>query len=151
MLTPWFWLILTVVFALIELVCAFNLVTIWFAISAMIMIFVSGLTDALPPSIRLKLYIGVFLLIAIVLLIFTRPGIVKKLKIGKTKTNVDALIGCGAFVIKKIPINGKGEIKINGQIWTAIAESGDAIEEGKECTVIRIEGVKALVSEKTKG
>jgi membrane protein implicated in regulation of membrane protease activity len=148
MLTPWFWLVLMVVFTLIELVSAFTLVTIWFALSALIMVFVSGLTELLSASIRFQLHIGLFLLIAIVLLVFTRPLAIKKLKVGKAKTNVDALIGRDALVTKKIVKYGKGEVKVNGQIWTAISETNDEIGEGIECNVIRIEGVKAVVSRK---
>jgi membrane protein implicated in regulation of membrane protease activity len=148
MLTPWFWLALVVVFALIELVSAFNLVTIWFAISALLMIFISGLTELLSSPIRFRLHIGLFLLIAIVLLVFIRPIALKKLKVGKIKTNVNDLVGREAIVTKRIGKYEKGEIKIQSQIWTAIAENNDELEGGTECTVIRIEGVKAIVQRK---
>jgi membrane protein implicated in regulation of membrane protease activity len=148
MLTPWFWLVLFVVFSFIEFLCAFNLVTIWFAISALLMIFVSGLTELLSLPIRFRLHIGLFLIIAIVLLVFTRPIAIKKLKVGKVKTNVNDLVGREAIVTKKIGKYEKGEIKIQGQIWTAITENNDEIEGGTECTVMRIEGVKAIVQRK---
>jgi membrane protein implicated in regulation of membrane protease activity len=144
-LTPWFWLALFVVFTIIEFASAFNLITIWFAISALLMVFISGLTELLSSPIRFRLHIGLFLLIAIVLLIFTRPVAIKKLKVGKVKTNVNDLVGREAIVTKRIGKYEKGEIKIQGQIWTAIAENNDEIEAGTECTVIRIEGVKAIV------
>ena len=147
-LTPWFWLALTIVFSLIELACSFNLVTIWFAISALIMIFVSGLTELLDTPIRFRLHLGIFLFIAILLLLFTRPVAVKKLKVGKVKTNVDDLIGRDALVIKEISKYEKGEVKIHGQIWTAISDGDEAIAENTECVIIRIEGVKAVVRKK---
>jgi membrane protein implicated in regulation of membrane protease activity len=148
-LTPWFWLALTVVFALIELACSFNLVTIWFAISAFAMIFVSGLTELLDTPVRFRLHLGIFLGLAIVSLVFTRPIAIKKLKVGKVKTNVDDLIGRDALVIKGISKYGKGEIKIKGQIWTAISDADEEITENAECVIIRIEGVKAVVRKKT--
>jgi membrane protein implicated in regulation of membrane protease activity len=147
-LTPWFWLALTVAFTLIELACSFNLVTIWFAISSFIMIFVSGLTELLDTPIRFRLHLGIFLFIAIVLLIFTRPIAVKKLKVGKIKTNVDDLIGRDALVVKGISKYGKGEVKIRGQIWTAISDTDEEIAENTECVIIRIEGVKTVVRKK---
>jgi membrane protein implicated in regulation of membrane protease activity len=109
------------------------------------MIFLSGVTELLDAPIRFRLHIGLFLLIAIVLLVFTRPIAIKKLRVGKVKTNVDALIGEEALVTKKIAKFGKGEIKVKGQIWTAISENNTEIEEGTVCTVVRIEGVKAVV------
>ncbi|MDR0554372.1 MAG: NfeD family protein [Treponema sp.] len=147
-LTPWFWLALTVVFTIIELACAFNLVTIWFAIASFLMIFISGLTELLDTPIRFRLHIGIFLVIAIVLLVFTRPIAIKKLKVGKIKTNVDDLIGRDALVVKNISKFGKGEIKIRGQIWTAISDTDEDIAENTECVITRIEGVKAVVRKK---
>jgi membrane protein implicated in regulation of membrane protease activity len=112
------------------------------------MIFVAGLTELLDTPIRFRLHIGLFLLIAIVLLAFTRPIAMKKFKVGKVKTNVNDLVGMDGLVTKKITKFGKGEIKIKGQIWTAISENDNDIEEGTECVVIRIEGVKAIVKNK---
>jgi membrane protein implicated in regulation of membrane protease activity len=137
-----------VVFTLIELASSFNLITIWFAISSLIMIFISGLTELFSAPIRFRLHIGIFLLIAILLLVLTRPIAIKKLKVGKIKTNVNDLVGRDALVTKQITKFSKGEVKIKGQIWTAIAENDDDIEEGKECIVVRIEGVKAIVKNK---
>lgn len=147
-LTPWFWLVLMAVLTLIELACSFNLVTIWFAASAFIMIFVSGLTELLDAPIRFRLHLGIFLGLAILLLVFTRPIAVKKLKVGKVKTNVDDLIGRDALVVKGISKYGKGEVKVKGQIWTAISDTDEEIAENTECVIIRIEGVKAIVRKK---
>jgi len=147
-LTPWFWLALTVVFSLIELACSFNLVTIWFAISAFVVVFVSGLTDTLWPLISFRINVGIFLALSVLLLVFTRPVAIKKLKMGKVKTNVDALAGKDALVIKAIEKFNRGEIKIGGQIWTAISEDGGEIPENTECVIVRIEGVKAVVRKK---
>jgi membrane protein implicated in regulation of membrane protease activity len=143
--SPWFWLALTVLFTLIEFLSAFSLTTIWFALSAVLMVFISGFTELIDAPIRFRLHIGLFLVIAIVLLVFTRPVAIKKLKVGKAKTNVDALVGEKALVTRKIEKFGKGEIKIKGQIWTAVSEDNSEIAEGGECEVLRIEGVKAVV------
>jgi membrane protein implicated in regulation of membrane protease activity len=144
-LTPWFWLSAMIVFSLIELACSFNLVTIWFALSALIMVFVSGFTELFSEPIRFRLHIGLFLLLAIILLVFTRPVAIRKFKVGKTKTNVDELSGLPALVTQKITEFEKGQVKIKGQIWTAMSEKGEAIAEGTKCTVMRIEGVKVIV------
>jgi membrane protein implicated in regulation of membrane protease activity len=149
MLSPWFWLAAAVVFGLIELASSFNLTTVWFAISALITTLLAGvIPDALSPATRLKLYIGVFLGVGVVLLVLTRPLAVKILKIGRVKTNVDALTGQPAVVTKKIPAAGRGEVRINGQIWTAVAEDAGEIDENTECVVLKIEGVKAFVRKK---
>ena len=147
-LTPWFWLALMVVFILIELACSFNLITIWFALSSFLMIFISGLTELLDSPVIFRLHLGIFISMAILLLIFTRPIVIRKFKVGKIKTNVDDLINKDALIVKSISKFGKGEIKIQGQIWTAISDDDNEIAENTECVIVRIEGVKAVVRKK---
>ena len=134
----WVWVALVIIFALIE-AFTFGLTTIWFAISAFVMVFLSFIIKPLPVQII------IFLLIAGVLLFFTRPIAIKKLKTGKVKTNVDSLVGMHALVTKKISEFDRGEVKLNGQFWTSRSEDGSTIEEGTKCEVVRIEGVQAIV------
>ena len=138
---PWFWLGMVIVFTVIEIFTA-GLTTIWFAIGSIPMIFLSFL------PIPFLYQVLIMLVISIVLLIFTRPFFVKKLNANKEKTNVDALIGKTALVTKKITKFEKGEVKIDGKIWTAKSVSDEDIEEGTECLLQRIEGVTAIVSKK---
>jgi membrane protein implicated in regulation of membrane protease activity len=144
-LSPWFWLALTVIFSLLELACAFNLITIWFAISSFLMIFISGFTEMLDKSIRFRLHLGIFLGLSVILFIFTRPVAIRKLKIGKEKTNVNSLIEQEAIVTKKITKFERGEIKLQGKYWTAISENSEEIDEGNNCIIIKFDGVKAVV------
>ena len=138
---PWFWLAMAIIFTLIEVFTA-GLTTIWFAIGSVPMIFLSFL------PIPFLYQVLIMLVISIVLLIFTRPFFVKKLNANKEKTNVDALIGKTALVTKKITKFEKGEVKIDGKIWTAKSVSEEDLEEGTECLLQRIEGVTAIVSKK---
>ena len=95
------------------------LATIWAAISAFFMIFISR------TSIPFKWQLLIFLAITIILIIFTRPFAVKKLKLGKDKMNVNALEGQEVIVTKAIKEFEKGEVKAkNGVFWTA-ASSND--------------------------
>jgi len=134
----WIWVALVIIFAVIE-AFTFGLTTIWFAISAFVMVFLSFLKIPLPVQII------IFLLISGVLLFFTRPIAVKKFKTGRVKTNVDSLVGMHALVTRKISEFDRGEVKLNGQFWTARSEDGSTINEGIKCEVVRIEGVQAIV------
>lgn len=138
---PWFWLGMAIIFTLIEVFTA-GLTTIWFAIGSIPMIFLSFL------PIPFLYQVLIMLVISIVLLIFTRPFFVKKLNANKEKTNIDALIGKTALVTKKITKFEKGEVKIDGKIWTAKSVSDEDLEEGTECLLQSIEGVTAIVSKK---
>ena len=138
---PWFWLAMAIIFTLIEVFTA-GLTTIWFAIGSIPMIFLSFL------PIPFLYQVLIMLVISIVLLIFTRPFFVKKLNANKEKTNVDALIGKTALVTKKITKFEKGEVKIDGKIWTAKSVSDEDLDAGTECLLQSIEGVTAIVSKK---
>ena len=69
---PWFWLGMAIIFTLIEVFTA-GLTTIWFAIGSIPMIFLSFL------PIPFLYQVLIMLVISIVLLIFTRPFVMKKL------------------------------------------------------------------------
>jgi membrane protein implicated in regulation of membrane protease activity len=134
----WIWLGLAIVLAVIEGL-TLGLTTIWFAIAALVMVFVSFL------PIPLLFQLLIFAAISAALLFFTRPIAIKKFKVGRVKTNVDSLVGKHALVIKQIAEFERGEVKLNGQIWSAKTEDGAAITEGTKCEVVRIEGVQAIV------
>jgi membrane protein implicated in regulation of membrane protease activity len=134
----WIWVALTIIFALIE-IFTFGLTTIWFALAALVLVFLSFLP--IPLTFQILIFLG----LSALLLIFTRPVAIKKLKMGKEKTNVDSLVGKSALVIKTISEFEKGEVKINGQIWSARAEDNSIITAGTRCEVLRIEGVQAIV------
>jgi len=134
----WIWVALVIIFALIE-VFTLGLTTVWFAIAALIMVFLSFI------QIPLTVQALIFLVIATLLLIFTRPLAVKKFKIGQEKTNVDSLIGKHALVVKTIGEFERGEVKINGLIWSARSDDNTEITEGSKCEILRIEGVQLIV------
>jgi len=134
----WIWVALTIVFAIIE-AFTLGLTTIWFALASIVMVFLSFL------HIPLIYQILIFLAVSAVLLIFTRPVALKKFKAGREKTNVDGLIGKNALVTKKISEFENGEVKLNGQIWSARSHDGSELSEGTKCEVVRIEGVHAIV------
>ena len=129
---------LVVIFAVIE-ICTLGLTTVWFAIAALAMVFLSLLK--IPLSVQILIFLG----ISAALLIFTRPLAVKKLKMGREKTNVDSLVGKQALVLRTITEFEKGEVKVSGQIWSARTENNTEITEGTKCEVLRVEGVQLIV------
>jgi len=127
-----------VVFAVIEAV-TFGLATIWFAVGAVAAIAASAI------GLNFYMQTAVFFVVSIVLLYFTRPIAKEYLKIGAQKTNVSEIIGQKGIVKKRILPHETGQVKIKGQIWTAVSEDGKEIEEKSEVFVTGVEGVKAIV------
>lgn len=140
---PWFWLAVAILCTVIE-AFTFGLATIWFAIGAVVMIFLSFAPIPFPWQIL------IFLVMSSLLLIFSRPLAIKKLKVGKEKTNTDGLIGKNALVVKEITHFDKGEVKIHGVIWSAMATDEGKIPEGCECIIESIEGATLKVRPKDK-
>ncbi|MGP1595276.1 MAG: NfeD family protein [Treponema sp.] len=135
---PWFWFILAVVFVIIELI-TFGLTTIWAAISAICLIFISLMP--VPFTVQAIL----FALLTLVLILFTRPFVQKKLQSGQEKTNTAALIGKHIMLQKEITPYEKGEAKINGLVWSVRSIHDVPIACGTECIIEKIEGVTLVV------
>ncbi|MCI8609936.1 MAG: NfeD family protein [Firmicutes bacterium] len=133
------WLALALIFLVIEGI-SIGLTSIWFAAGAFVALLLS-LFDA-----AIWLQIAVFLIVSICLLVFTRKIFVEKLKAGSEKTNVDALIGEEGLVIAEIQPFATGQVKVGGQIWTAVGQdTGMSIEKDTLIKVAAIEGVKLVV------
>lgn len=140
------WLALTAVLLIIEIV-TLGLTTIWFAAGALFAFFAALL------GMSQGIQIGVFAVVSVVLLFFTRPLAVKYLNTKTIKTNTEALVGKTARVIEDINnLKGQGQVVINGLEWTA-RSSDDTIvfKTGDAVTVVGIEGVKLIVEGQKKG
>ena len=136
------WISIAIILGIIESVTV-NLVTVWFALGALGGFVTAFFTDSvLIQSI-------VFLVISILMLIFTRPLAKKLLSDRIVPTNSDRIIGEEALVTEKIDlISGSGQVKIMGQIWSAKSADKSVIDENEMVMVEKIEGVCAVVSRK---
>ena len=79
--------------------------------------------------------------------LFYRPIALKLLHAKREKTNADSLIGKKAVVLQTITEWEKGQVKINGVVWTASSVDGAVIPAGDECIIEKIEGVTLIVKE----
>jgi len=134
----WIWVALVIIFAIIE-VFTLGLTTVWFALGALVMVFLSFI------KIPLSFQILIFLAISAALLVFTRPVAIKKFKMGREKTNVESFAGKHVLITKAIREFEKGEAKLNGLVWTARSENDAEIAAGTKCEIIRVEGVQLIV------
>ncbi|MGI6012533.1 MAG: NfeD family protein [Ruminococcus sp.] len=134
------WLVLLVVLIAIEII-TLGLSTIWFAGGALVA-FIAALFHA-PVTVQVIL----FLIVSILLLVFTRPVAVKYLNHGRVKTNVESLIGKRAVVSETIDnIRSAGHVTVNGLEWMARSrDDGEIIEKEEIVRIIRVEGVKLIV------
>ncbi len=138
------WIGLLVAFLVVE-ACTVQLVSIWFAVGSLCAL-VANLFETTPA-----LQLTIFLVASMVCLLITRP-LVKKFTASKIiKTNADRCIGETAVVTEEINnLSAKGQVKVNGNVWSARAEDGNVIPEGAEVLIKRMEGVKLIVHIKEK-
>ena len=134
------WLAVFVVTVVIE-IATLGLTTIWFAGGALVALIISLFN---PP---VAVQIAVFIVVSVVLLIFTRPIATKHFNKKMVATNVDSVPGETGIVSMNIDnIAATGTVMIKGMEWTARTESDDLkIEKGAKVKVLRVEGVKVIV------
>ena len=133
------WLIIAGLFFIGE-IATVGFLIFWFGIGALIAMIVSLFTT------NIVIQTTVFLVSSTILIFATKPFVKKFADVKKTNTNVYSIIGKKALVIKTIdPIHSIGQIKLNGEVWTAESENNEIIEEGLEVEVKEIKGVKAIV------
>ena len=133
------WLLLAGLFFIGEMITVGFLI-FWLGIGALLAMIVSFFTT------NIIIQTAVFVISSIILILATKPFVKRFVDVKKINTNVFSIIGKKALVIKEIdPINAKGQIKVNSEIWSAESENGEKIEEGSEVEIIRINGVKAIV------
>lgn len=137
------WLAAVVVLLVIE-IATLGLTTIWFAGGAL----VAGIAAALGAGRVVQAVI--FLIVSLILLIFTRPVAVKYLNVNRTRTNAESLIGKEAVVTQTIEnLKNQGQVIVNGIEWTARTDDNEAsIEKDTIVEIERIEGVKLIVKKK---
>ena len=134
------WLVLLVVFLAAE-AATVSMVSLWFAVSALVALLVALLGG--PGWLQGTL----FLVISAVLLALLRPIVRRYISPRITATNVDSVIGSTGLVTAAIDnVSAAGQVKLGAMEWTARSTSGQPIPVGTLVKVDRIEGVKAFVS-----
>ena len=137
------WLIIAILFFILEMIGP-GFLLFWLGVGALITMVVSIFVDSVG------IQIGIFTVSSILLLFCTRPLAKKFTKNDTTPTNAYSIIGKNGIVVKDInSIKGIGQIKVNGEIWSAKTLSNEIIPEGEFVTVLKLDGVKAIV-EKSK-
>lgn len=134
------WLIISGICLIIEILTVGFLV-FWFAIGALVAMVASFFTDSIVVQST------IFLVTSVFLLFFTKSFIKRFVnKDSKTVTGSFAVIGKTGIVTKEINTNlAQGQVRIDGDIWSAKTETGEILPEGTQVKVLRLSGVKVIV------
>lgn len=134
------WLIVAAALAIAEIATT-GFFVLWFAVGAV----VAAAAAALGVGIVGQLL--VFLAVSGVLVVFTRPLVHRLVEKRRPafRTNVDALVGKVGTVVRKVdPLDVSGQVKVQGEVWTAVTRGGP-IPRGAMVVVERVDGVKLHV------
>jgi Membrane protein implicated in regulation of membrane protease activity len=137
----YFWLILAGIFVIAE-IATVGFLIFWLSLGSLCAMLTSFFTD------NIIIQTAVFVVTSVLFIFLTRPLAKKLAKTDNTLvTNAFSIIGKKAIVIKEVnPTLGVGQIKIDGQVWTAKSTNEEIISEGTEVLILNIDGVKAVVS-----
>lgn len=132
------WLIIAGICLILEIFTE-GFLMIWFGIGALAAMGVSFLVDSII------IQFVTFLVVSTILVLCTRK-LAKKIEPQNVATNVYTVIGKKATVSTTIDnTKGQGQIKVDGDIWSAKNEVDEIIPEGSSVEILRIEGVKTVV------
>lgn len=134
------WLIIAGIFLIFEIFTA-GFLLFWLSIGALITMIVSFFTS------NIAIQTAVFVVSSTILIFATKPFVKKFAKTKTVKTNAFSIVGQNGIVIKDIDsINSKGQIKVDGEVWSAVGKNDINIEKGTEVEIVEIKGVKAIVT-----
>ena len=133
------WLIASGVFFIIEIFTVGFLI-FWLGIGALLAMFISFLTN------NIIIQTAVFVISSGILIFATKPLVNKLTKTETVPTNVYSVVGKKGIVIEDINYStGTGQIKSEGEVWSAKTNEQINIPKGTEIEIESIDGVKVIV------
>lgn len=133
------WLIASGVFFIIEIFTVGFLI-FWLGIGALLAMLTSFLTD------NVIIQTAVFVISSGILIFATKPLVNKLTKTETVPTNVYSVVGKKGIVIEDINYStGTGQIKSEGEVWSAKTKEQINIPKGTEIEIESIDGVKVIV------
>ena len=135
-----FWLIAAGIFFVVE-IATVGFLVFWLGIGALLAMITSFITD----SVMIQTI--VFVISSCILIPLTKPLADKFVGKKSVPTNSYSLINKHGIVIQDIdPIHGVGQVKVNGEIWSAKTDDESKILKDTEVEILKIDGVKLIVS-----
>ena len=135
-----FWLIAAGIFFIAE-IATVGFLIFWLGIGAVLAMIVSFFTT------NLVIQTITFVLSSIILIIFTKPILSKYINTkSPVLTNSYSLLNKRGIVVSDINgIDSIGQVKVNGDVWSAKCEDDIIIPKGTKVEILKIDGVKLII------
>ena len=137
-----FWMTLIVIAIIVEALTT-ALTSIWFAGGALIALAVAAMNG------HVVLQIILFFTVSLILLLFTRPLVMKYFNKNRTRTNSESIIGRKGIVTEEIDnLHATGTVTVDGLEWSARSfQPDEKIKTETVVEILSIDGVKLIVKE----
>ena len=133
----WIWMAAAVVFLILEIAMPGMIFVCFVAAAGATGIYAHFYPDAYYWQI------GIFVGVSLVLLPLMRRFARRITKEAPVKSNVDALIGQAALVVKEIDSDLGGQVRVGGEIW--IAQADDKIDVDSKVRITAVSGARLHV------
>ena len=138
----WVWLVVIVACVVLE-ICTTDLISIWFAVGAVVPFILSATTD-----LGYEWQILIFVVLSAILILSLRKITMRWLfKNDNTKTNLDTVLGQQYRLLERTDFETTGTIKVKGVEWSVVSSGEKPIEKDAVVEVVKIKGNKLVVKE----
>ena len=134
----WYWILLGLVLAAVELATPGGFFFVFFAVSALVV----GLLELAAIVEADALQWILFSAVSIVCLAFFRKPLLDRMRRSERPDTVDSLIGEGAVATTPFPAGGYGRAELRGSTWNARNVDDDPLEAGQRCRVVAVRGLE---------
>ena len=109
----------------------------------------TNILDKIRLTDNILIQTGVFVIVSAILIPITKPFVDKYLVRKTIPTNTYSVLNKIGIVTKEITSpDGVGLVKIDGEVWSAKSDNDTQINKGTEVKVLKIDGVKLIVTPK---
>lgn len=132
-----------IIFTIVLEFLTYDLVSIFFSAGGVVVLILSIIDSLTPLHIHWAVQVTVFLVVSLVLVLCVRPVTKRYLRRNEVKTNIDAIVGQHGISLDDILVDGRGTVRVNGTVWTAV--SNENILRDEKIEVLAVEGNKLIV------
>ncbi len=134
----WYWILLGLLLAAIELATPGGFFFIFFAVSALLV----GMLDVVGILESDAVQWALFSVLSVVCLAFFRKPLLEKMNKGSRHDTVDSLIGELAVASTPMAAGEHGRAEVRGAAWTVRNVDTVPVESGERCRVVAVRGLE---------
>ena len=134
----WYWILLGLFLAAIELATPGGFFFMFFAVAALLV----GLLELLNILESDAVQWALFSVLSVLCLVFFRKPLLERMNRMERPDTVDSIVGELAVVVAPIPPGQHGRAEVRGATWTARNVDALSVDSGERCRVVAVRGLE---------